>query len=807
LSVSYGCILKQERNKIVAIAQNQFKKRRGNFAVVSIGYLLGGFKILKAINIVTLLGIVKFGPMRSFIIICFTCLSLLSAAQKRANIWYLQNYGLDFNQNPPLLLKEVAFYQNRAIGIASDSNGSLLFYTDNFTVFNRVHEKMANGKNLLDPNQSWSSLQNSVVVPKPGSETIFYVFMVDPQNGAQAQAGLYYFIVDMELDNGKGDVSVRPQKLVSSTSNKLAAVLHTNRTDVWVTTHIASTNTYKTFLITADGISTPITTSLGTTVESFAAQLKFSPDGTQVASATDDDINLFDFNATTGELSNARLLKLPQFLWPDALSFSPDGTKLYAAKQSVVQYDVSSGDISEVKASEKILLGYVNNLFYNFQLAPDGKIYITKGGGGGTSDYLGAITNPNESGSNANAVERYFYLQGFDSFVNWTPVFIESYFLRPDIIVENTCFNDVTKLSLSNTRYVQSVKWTLGEGAIKTTLDVDHVFSAAKTWNIEAEVDYGDHKVTVKKTVVINALPTLDLGPDRTVCDGILLIANVSGKASYLWNTGDTTRILAPRSSGLYSIETEYDSTGCKFQDEVNLIVNETPFVNLGPDSVVCNTPPYVLKSRTQLSNVEYKWNEPLATGPELTVKSGGFYFLEAKSITNGCIHRDSVFIALKFAPEPDLGPDRTINNNELIVLDMSKYGPGIFLWEDNSTSSLRHVEGSQLAAGPNTISLTIIGANGCIGSDEMNVTVLNIVGIEEEERIYVYPVPSIHTLFIEAPGSINVSLITTTGKLLTEQIIESGKGSIDLSNYSNGIYILQVKSKLSTLRQFIAKN
>lgn len=819
--------------------------------------------------------------MRSIIIALFICLSPLAEAQKQANIWYLQNYGLDFNQNPPSLLNEVAVHQNRAMGIASDANGKLLFYTDNFTVFNGVHEKMANGKNLLDPAQSASSLQNSVVVPKPGSNTIFYVFMVDPQNGNQAAAGLYYFIVDMDLDNGKGDVSVRPQKLVSSTSNKLAAVFHTNRTDVWVTTHISSTNTYKTFLITAAGINDPITSSLGTTVESFTAQLKFSPDGTQLASATDEDINLFDFNATTGELSNARLLKLPQFLWPDALSFSSDGTKLYAATQSVVQYDVSSGDIAKIKASETTLLGYFNNNIYNFQLATDGKIYFTKGGGGGSSDYLGAITNPNEAGTTANAIEKYFYLQGFDSFVNWTPVFIESYFLQPDIIVENTCFNDQTKISLSNTRYIQGVKWTLGEGSPQTTMDVQHVFSAAKTWDIEAEVDYGSHVVIVKKMITINALPVFDLGPDRTVCDGLVLTADVSGIARYLWNTGATTKTFVPHSSGLYSVETEYESSGCKFQDEVNLVVIETPFVNLGPDSVVCNLPPYVLKSRTRLSDVEYKWNDPSITGQELTVKGGGFYFLEAKSNVNGCIHRDSVFIALKFAPEldlgpdsvvcnfppyvlrsrtnltnveykwnvpsitgpeltvkssgfyfleaksrsngcfhrdsvlitlkfapePDLGPDRTINRDESFVIDMSKYGPGAFLWEDKSASSLRMIEGSKLAIGPNTISLSITGTNSCEGNDEMIVHVQEIVGLEEEKRFYIYPVPANNILFIEAPGCINVSLITLTGILLTEQTIESGKGLIDLSSYSNGMYILQVKSEGSTIRQFIAKH
>ena len=739
-------------------------------------------------------------------IISFVCLSVSSAAQKQPNIWYLQDYGLDFNQSPPELLNEVAFHQSCAMSSASDINGNLLFYTDSYTVFDKTHNSMPNGTDLLNPDQRSSSWQKSVIIPKPGSETLFYVFMTEPQySSSVGQSGLYYFIVDMSLNNGKGDVSVRPQKLFASTYNKLAAVHHSNRTDVWVTACMGNNNTYKTYLISAAGISAPITTSLGTNLWSSSGQLKFSPDGTMLVAADNEDLNLFDFNATTGELSNARLLKMPQFLWPDAISFSPDGTKLYAAKQSVVQYDVSSGNIAEIKASEKILTSYVNNNFYNFQLATDGKIYVTKGGGGGTSDYLGAITNPNVSGIAANVVEKYFFLQGFDSFVNWTPVFIESYFLQPEILVENTCFNDETKLSLSNTRYIQGVKWNLGEGQIQTTMDIEHTFSAAKSWDIEAEVDYGNYKVVVKKTVTINPLPEFDLGIDRTVCDGTLLTANVSGQAQYLWSTNQTTRSITPHISGLYSADTKYESTGCTFHDEGNLIINETPFVNLGPDSVVCNTPPYVLKSRTQLSNVEYKWNDPAVTGPELTVDGGKFYFLEAKSLVNGCFHRDSIFIALKFAPTPDLGSDRTIGHTESFDLDLSQFNPGTFLWDDLSTSAWRNIDGRELPLGPNTISVTVTGSNGCIGNDEMTVTVEYILGVEDDAGgLQVFPLPARKTLHIEAPGSSQVSLVTLTGVLMTEQKIESGNGSIDLKGLPDGIYILQVKSKLKSFTRKI---
>ena len=100
-----------------------------------------------------------------------------------------------------------------------------------------------------------------------------------------------------------------------------------------------------------------------------------------------------------------------------------------------------------------------------------------------------------------------------------------------------------------------------------------------------------------------------------------------------------------------------------------------------------------------------------------------------------------------------------------------------------------------------------VTAAYAGIGNDEMIVTVLNILGLEEEKRFYVYPVPANNTLFVEAPGRIDVSLITMTGTVLTSQTMATGNGSIDLSDYPNGLYILQVKSELRTIRQVVAKN
>jgi hypothetical protein len=102
--------------------------------------------------------------------------SLICSAQKQANNWYFSTYGLDFNVEPPRLIFDAASHEDRVMGIMSDSLGHLQFYTDGFNIWNRLHQRMPNGREIFDLHHS-SSFQASLIVPKPGSKTIFYIFL------------------------------------------------------------------------------------------------------------------------------------------------------------------------------------------------------------------------------------------------------------------------------------------------------------------------------------------------------------------------------------------------------------------------------------------------------------------------------------------------------------------------------------------------------------------------------------------------------------------------------------------------------
>ena len=105
-------------------------------------------------------------------------------AQKQANIWYFgENAGIDFNFSPPQALTDGQLNTLEGCSSFADANGDLLFYSDGITVYNKNHTIMnytdgTLGNNLLgDP----SATQSGMIIPKPLSNDIYYLFTVTDQ--------------------------------------------------------------------------------------------------------------------------------------------------------------------------------------------------------------------------------------------------------------------------------------------------------------------------------------------------------------------------------------------------------------------------------------------------------------------------------------------------------------------------------------------------------------------------------------------------------------------------------------------------
>src|SRR5687768_6513891 len=226
-------------------------------------------------------------------------------SQNQNNIWYFGNKaGLSFNTEPPSpLFSDLVTFEGTAS--IADPAGNLLFYTNGAFVWNREHDIMPNGFDLTGGE---SSTQAALIVPLPGSCTEYYLFTTEDH---YTNGGMAYSIVDMCLDDGKGDVIAGSKNILvhDHTAEKLTAVLHPNGKDIWIITHKMSSNEFLVYLLTEDGLNTsPVVSAIGSYYpdNGHIGPVKASHDGTKIVStATFHNIaEMFDFNPDNGEVTN-----------------------------------------------------------------------------------------------------------------------------------------------------------------------------------------------------------------------------------------------------------------------------------------------------------------------------------------------------------------------------------------------------------------------------------------------------------------------------------------------------------------------
>lgn len=352
-------------------------------------------------------------------------------AQKQTDKWYFgQGCAIDFSTGTATVIPSgnPAYAPTEGCSTMSDASGNLLFYTDGMTVYDKTHSVMANGTGLDGGN---SSTQAALIVPQPGSASLYYVFTTDEFGGAN---GLKYSIVDMSLSSGNGSVTVKNTSLMGFMTEKVTAVKDPFNARYWVLAHQFGTSDFYAYSLTASGLSAPVITTIGTahtgTPQNSYGQMKFNPCGNKVALTIGyaDVWELYNFNTNSGVVSNGA--SFPEFAHVYGIEFSPDASRIYVSTydptKTLVQYDITPTNTNVIASSQTTLS--TTGGTYGMQLASDGKIYVVKS----FNQYLGVINSPNSLGLACNYVD-----MGFDVDPNFlgnmaslsVPGFVQSYFL------------------------------------------------------------------------------------------------------------------------------------------------------------------------------------------------------------------------------------------------------------------------------------------------------------------------------------------------------------------------------------------
>ncbi|MGI9551102.1 MAG: T9SS type B sorting domain-containing protein [Aurantibacter sp.] len=386
---------------------------------------------------------------------CFLFLLLalgMAYGQDETANWYFgRGAGLQFHNDGSVSpLTDGRIRTEEGCASISDNSGSLLFYTDGITVYDRNHGIMQNGSGLYgDP----SSTQSAIIVPKPSNNDIFYIFTVDTSiREGDPDFGFNYSIVDISENNGDGAITEKNINLLETCSEKITAVIKDcSNESVWVMT--LSTldgiqglaDTFHAFEVNDQGV---VLTSVKSTFEDqFRDQrgyLKLSSDGKKMASANEfDGLFIYDFDAETGVVSNPEKITVSApYKNPYSVEFSPSNQFLYVHSHSdapavetghnsnLLQYDLSSAEIS----GSEVVLDQRNIYRGALQLGANGKIYRTI-----TDTYLigtqnlGVINNPNQKGDAANYEHNAIFLEGGIA-MQGLPPFIQSFFAKKGLI-------------------------------------------------------------------------------------------------------------------------------------------------------------------------------------------------------------------------------------------------------------------------------------------------------------------------------------------------------------------------------------
>lgn len=121
-------------------------------------------------------------------------LSIGCYAQGKANIrYFVRDTRLDFNSGSPVVLTDGQMNTLEGCATISNTAGQIFLYTDDVTVWDKNHQIMSNGTGLLG---SLSSSQLAMIVPKPNSSTLCYVFTSDKFEQVNINvAGIGFFIM------------------------------------------------------------------------------------------------------------------------------------------------------------------------------------------------------------------------------------------------------------------------------------------------------------------------------------------------------------------------------------------------------------------------------------------------------------------------------------------------------------------------------------------------------------------------------------------------------------------------------------
>ncbi len=312
--------------------------------------------------------------------------------------------------------------------------------------------------------------------------------------------------------------------------------------------------------------------------------------------------------------------------------------------------------------------------------------------------------------------------------------------------------------------------------------------------------------------VTINTSPVVSLGADSTFCSasGPIVLTATAGPFDYLWSDLSTGISLSTNTTGIYNVTITDSITGCNAMDTVSIIVNASPVVNLGADTMLCGGN-VILDAQNAGAN--YMWNTT-STTQTITASTTGNYYVDVTSGA-GCLATDSIMVTINTPPVVTFTPQANACSTDPAFTLVGSPAGGTFSGPGVTGNMFTP---SAAGIGAHTVTYFYTDVNGCSGSVDAIINVNACVGVTEPfiaAGMNVFPNPNngSFTLTINDANftEITMEIVTIEGRVLMSDKVSNVKGAyvkqFNLSTEANGIYFLKVTANGQTYMQKVVKN
>ncbi|MDB4655628.1 T9SS type A sorting domain-containing protein [Flavobacteriales bacterium] len=292
-----------------------------------------------------------------------------------------------------------------------------------------------------------------------------------------------------------------------------------------------------------------------------------------------------------------------------------------------------------------------------------------------------------------------------------------------------------------------------------------------------------------------------------TFCQGGDVQLTAPAGYDYMWSTNEITQSIVVNSTGTYTVEV-IDGACSETSQSVSVTVLSNPTVSLSPFSAICENALAIPLSGGSPSGGSFTVNGNSATELDPSVTGSGAqtiaYTYTDQNNCSGSASQNAMVNGVPNVTLSGLNTSYSLSDNPTVLTATPSGG----FFNGNGVAN-GMFDPAAAGLGTHGIMYTVVDGNGCVGGQALCTTVdlnVNVGGSNigtDGGGIDVYPNPSngLFSITVDGiDGIINMIVYDSRGReIISESMVLNGQKSIndiDLNNYSDGVYTLQLSSK-----------